>query len=216
MTNSGSTRTIVQLFTKGCRMRGVERRTPPATVPGQPPAQGLYDPRHEHDACGVGFVVNIKGKKSHTIVRQALGVLINLLHRGACGCEPNTGDGAGILLQTPDKFLRRECDRLGIPLPQPKEYGCGLVFLPRDPEQRDTVRALLHSLVAEEGQRRSRSCTSDSAPTRSPPGRSRTPTATSPTTARSTRSAATSTGCAPARRSAARTSSATTSGRCCP
>src|SRR2546426_6073362 len=72
MTNSGSTRTIVQLFTKGCRMRGVERRTPPATVPGQPPAQGLYDPRDEHDACGVGFVVNIKGKKSHTIVRQAL------------------------------------------------------------------------------------------------------------------------------------------------
>src|SRR5213080_4039767 len=153
MTNSGSTRTIVQLFTKGCRMRGVERRTPPATVPGQPPAQGLYDPRDEHDACGVGFVVNIKGKKSHTIVRQALGVLINLLHRGACGCEPNTGDGAGILLQTPDKFLRRECDRLGIPLPQPKEYGCGLVFLPRDPEPRDKVRALLHSIVEEEGQR---------------------------------------------------------------
>src|SRR5436189_2706108 len=153
MTNSGSTRTIVQLYTKGCRMRGVERRTPPATVPGQPPAQGLYDPRDEHDACGVGFVVNIKGKKSHTIVRQALGVLINLLHRGACGCEPNTGDGAGILLQTPDKFLRRECDRLGIPLPAPKEYGCGLVFLPRDPEQRDKVRALLHSIVEEEGQR---------------------------------------------------------------
>src|SRR5256886_12078296 len=123
MTNSGSTRTIVQLFTKGCRMRGVERRTPPATVPGQPPAQGLYDPRDEHDACGVGFVVNIKGKKSHTIVRQALGVLINLLHRGACGCEPNTGDGAGILLQVPDKFLRKQCGRLGIPLPGPKDYG---------------------------------------------------------------------------------------------
>jgi len=116
-------------------------------------AQGLYDPRHEHDACGVGFVVNIKGRKSHTIVQQALQVLINLLHRGACGCEPNTGDGAGILLQTPDKFLRRECDRLGIPLPAPKEYGCGLVFLPRDPEQRDKVRALLHSIVEEEGQR---------------------------------------------------------------
>src|SRR2546429_9762059 len=96
--------------------------------PAGPRAQGLYDPRHEHDACGVGFVVNIKGKKSHTIVRQALQVLINLLHRGACGCEPNTGDGAGILLQTPDKFLRRECDRLSIPLPGPKEYGCGLVF----------------------------------------------------------------------------------------
>jgi glutamate synthase (ferredoxin) len=125
----------------------------PATAPGAPRAQGLYDPRHEHDACGVGFVVNIKGTKSHTIVRQALEVLINLLHRGACGCEANTGDGAGILLQTPDKFLRRECDRLGIPLPEPKAYGCGLVFLPRDAEQRDRVRALLHSIVEEEGQR---------------------------------------------------------------
>src|SRR5438034_786538 len=134
-------------------MRGERSHAPPATAPGQPAAQGLYDPRHEHDACGVGFVVSIKGKKSHTIVRQALQVLINLLHRGACGCEPNTGDGAGILLQTPDKFLRRECDRLGIPLPAPKEYGCGLVFLPRDPEQRDKVRALLHSIVEEEGQR---------------------------------------------------------------
>src|SRR5438477_2064083 len=151
MTNSGSTRTIVQLFTKGCRMRGVERRTPPATVPGQPPAQGLYDPRDEHVACGVGFVVNIKGKKSHTIVRQALTVLINLLHRGACGCEPNTGDGAGILLQTPDKFLRKVCARQGIALPAPKEYGTGLVFLPRDPVQREKVQALIGAIVAEEG-----------------------------------------------------------------
>src|SRR5438445_1681439 len=134
-------------------MRGERSHASPATAPGQPAAQGLYDPRHEHDACGVGFVVSIKGKKSHTIVRQALQVLINLLHRGACGCEPNTGDGAGILLQTPDKFLRRECDRLSIPLPGPKEYGCGLVFLPRDPEQRDKVRALLHSIVEEEGAR---------------------------------------------------------------
>src|SRR5437762_3909522 len=137
MTNNRGPGSIVQLFTKRCRMK----------------AQGLYDPRHEHDACGVGFVVNIKGRKSHTIGRQAPGVLINLLQRGACGGKPNTGDGAGILLQTPDKFLRRECDPLEIPLPQPKEYGCGLVFLPRDPEPRDKVRALLHSIVEEEGQR---------------------------------------------------------------
>src|SRR3989442_718110 len=129
-----------------------EARRRPA-VPGPPPAQGLYDPAHEHDACGVGFVVDIKGRRSHTIVRQALSVLINLLHRGACGCEANTGDGAGILTQIPDTFLRRECGRLGIPLPPAKEYGCGLVFLPRDPEQRDRVRALLHSIVDEEGQR---------------------------------------------------------------
>src|SRR5947199_10057682 len=120
--------------------------------PAGPRAQGLYDPRQEHDACGVGFVVNIKGKKSHTIVRQALAVLINLLHRGACGCEPNTGDGAGILLQMPDKFLRRECARLEIALPDPKEYGCGLVFLPRDPQQREKVQILLHTIVEEEGQ----------------------------------------------------------------
>jgi glutamate synthase (NADPH) large chain len=122
-------------------------------VPGPPPAQGLYDPVHEHDACGVGFVVDIEGRRSHTIVRQALSVLINLLHRGACGCEANTGDGAGVLIQIPDKFLRRECGRLGIPLPPAREYGCGLVFLPRAPEQRDRVRTLLHSIVDEEGQR---------------------------------------------------------------
>src|SRR2546427_201810 len=122
-------------------------------VHGPPPAQGLYDPAHEHDACGVGFVVDIEGRRSHTIVRQALSVLINLLHRGACGCEANTGDGAGVLIQIPDKFLRRECGRLGIPLPSAREYGCGLVFLPRAPEQRDRVRALLHSIVDEEGQR---------------------------------------------------------------
>src|SRR2546425_7295998 len=120
---------------------------------GPPPAQGLYDPRHEHDACGVGFVVDIKGRKSHAIVRQALQVLINLLHRGACGCEPNTGDGAGILLQMPDKFLRRECDRLDIRLPGPQEYGAGLVFLPRDLVQREKIQALIQTIVAEQGQR---------------------------------------------------------------
>src|SRR5262249_32547607 len=120
---------------------------------GPPPAQGLYDPRHEHDACGVGFVVDLRGRKSHTIVAQALGVLKNLLHRGACGCEPNTGDGAGILIQMPDCFLRRECARLEIALPAPGEYGCGLVFLPRETAPRHRVQALLHSVVEHEGQR---------------------------------------------------------------
>jgi glutamate synthase (ferredoxin) len=120
---------------------------------GQHVPEGLYDPAHEHDACGVGFVVDIKGRKSHGIVRQALQVLINLLHRGACGCEPNTGDGAGILLQIPDRFFRRECAKLGIVLPAPGDYGTGLVFLPRDPVRADTVRALIERLIAEEGQR---------------------------------------------------------------
>jgi glutamate synthase (NADPH/NADH) large chain len=124
-----------------------------ADYAGPPPAQGLYDPRHEHDACGVGFVVDIKGRKSHAIVRQALRVLMNLLHRGACGCEPNTGDGAGVLIQMPDRFLRRECARLGIPLPAAGAYGAGLVFLPRDGVQREKVQALIHAIVVEEGQR---------------------------------------------------------------
>jgi glutamate synthase (NADPH/NADH) large chain len=116
------------------------------------PAQGLYDPRHEHDACGVGFVVHIKGQKSHSIVSQALQLLINLLHRGACGCEANTGDGAGILLQMPDRFLRKEASRLGIVLPKERGYGAGLVFLPRDSAIRDRVEALFEQIVIDEGQ----------------------------------------------------------------
>jgi glutamate synthase (ferredoxin) len=114
--------------------------------------QGLYEPAHEHDSCGVGFVVDIKGRRSHAIVAKALQVLKNLLHRGACGCEPNTGDGAGLLLQMPDRFLRRECQALGFTLPPAGEYGAGIVFLPREPLQADKVRALLHSIVEEEGQ----------------------------------------------------------------
>jgi glutamate synthase (ferredoxin) len=120
---------------------------------GPPPARGLYDPRHEHDACGVGFVVHVKGKKSHDIVVKALTVLKNLLHRGACGCEPNTGDGAGILLQMPDRFLRRECERRGIALPPVGDYGAALTFLPRDHVQREKIQALMQTIVADEGQR---------------------------------------------------------------
>src|SRR5713226_2433880 len=99
------------------------------TKAGFPPKQGLYDPQFEHDACGVGFVVNIKGRKSGQIVRQALNVLLNLRHRGACGCEANTGDGAGILLQTPHAFLKEACAEAKIQLPAPREYGVGMVYL---------------------------------------------------------------------------------------
>src|SRR6266542_822745 len=120
--------------------------------PGLPPAQGLYDPSHEHDACGVGFVVDIKGRRSHAIVSQALTVLKNLLHRGACGCEINTGDGAGILIQIPHAFLSRECGRLGITLPAPGQYGAGLVFLPRDPKQAEECRRIFAEIISEEGQ----------------------------------------------------------------
>jgi glutamate synthase (NADPH/NADH) large chain len=108
----------------------------------QPSAVGLYDPAHEHDACGVGFVADIKGRRSHTIVRQALQVLINLEHRGACGCEVNTGDGAGILIQIPDAFFRKEAARLGWELPEERGYGAGLVFLPTHSETRAALERL--------------------------------------------------------------------------
>jgi len=125
---------------------------PDPTPAGLPPAQGLYDPAHERDACGVGFVVDIKGRRSHAIVSQALEVLKNLLHRGACGCEVNTGDGAGILIQMPHAFLARECGRLGIRLPGPGHYGAGLVFLPRDPAQAAECEHILEGMVRDEGQ----------------------------------------------------------------
>src|SRR5215475_8641638 len=132
-------------------LKETSMRTRPA-APGLPPAQGLYDPAHEHDACGVGFVVDIKGRRSHAIVGQALEVLKNLLHRGACGCEVNTGDGAGILIQMPHAFLSRECVRLGITLPAPGHYGAGLVFLPRADGEAAECRRILEEIVREEGQ----------------------------------------------------------------
>ncbi|HKW30987.1 MAG TPA: glutamate synthase large subunit, partial [Verrucomicrobiae bacterium] len=118
-----------------------------------PPKQGLYDPQFEHEACGVGFVVNMKGKKSHTIVRQALQVLLNLDHRGACGCEVNTGDGAGILMQTPHEFLQGAAKEARISLPSFREYGVGMVFLPHDAAQRAECERIFGDIVAEEGQR---------------------------------------------------------------
>src|SRR5882724_10835096 len=114
-----------------------------------PSPAGLYDPLHEHDACGVGFVVHIKGRRSHAIVRQALQVLMNLRHRGACGCEANTGDGAGILLQIPDRFFRKVAP---FALPAEGAYGVGLVFLPREADDRGASERLLEQIVAEEGQ----------------------------------------------------------------
>ena len=125
----------------------------PSLYAGQPEAQGLYDPSHEHDACGVGFVVHVKGQRSHGIVKKALEVLMNLMHRGACGCEVNTGDGAGVLLQIPDRFLRKVCGAQGIALPPLGEYGAGLVFLPPDPAERARVQELIQAVIAEEGQR---------------------------------------------------------------
>ena len=115
--------------------------------------QGLYDPRNEHDSCGVGFVVNVKGEPSHKIIEQGLEVLLSLAHRGACGCEANTGDGAGILLQTPHKFLRKVCEPLGIHLPAPGQYGVGMVFLPPEIHSRRECEEMFQEVVQAEGQR---------------------------------------------------------------
>ena len=122
------------------------------TRAGMPPRQGLYDPQFEKDNCGVGFVANIKGAKSHDIVQKGLEILINLTHRGATGADPKTGDGAGILIQIPHEFLSKECGKTGIKLPKPGEYGVGMVFLPRDEAQRKRCEGLLEKTIKEEGQ----------------------------------------------------------------
>jgi glutamate synthase (ferredoxin) len=118
---------------------------------GWPKKQGLYDPQFEHDSCGVGFVVNIKGQKSHKIVRDALTILVNLAHRGACGCESNTGDGAGILLQTPHEFLKKVCAEEKIALPAYGEYGVGMVYLPPDTTSRYKCEKLFEEIIENEG-----------------------------------------------------------------
>ncbi len=122
------------------------------TPSGFPKKQGLYDPRFEHDACGVGFVVHMKGRKSHAIVENALTILLNLDHRGACGCEVNTGDGAGILVQMPDKFLRKTCAALGVSLPAAGEYGVGMIFTSADPVIRAKAQEIFEKIITEEGQ----------------------------------------------------------------
>ncbi|HUA66302.1 MAG TPA: glutamate synthase large subunit, partial [Alphaproteobacteria bacterium] len=117
-----------------------------------PPAQGLYDPQFEHEACGLGFVVHMKGKKSHQLVTDALKILVNLDHRGACGCEANTGDGAGILIQMPHEFLAIQAEKLGLKLPPPGQYGVGMIFLPKDKAERDNIKREFAKVVTDEGQ----------------------------------------------------------------
>src|SRR5467141_1416943 len=128
------------------RNRQVRRTGPPAK-------EGLYDPQFEHESCGVGFVANIKGRKSHAIIQQALQVLLNLDHRGACGCEANTGDGAGILMQPPHQFLKLVAKEARVKLPNPGEYGVGMVFLPFDARRRAECEKIFAGIVAEEGQK---------------------------------------------------------------
>ena len=118
--------------------------------PGQP---GLYDPTFEHDACGVGFVAHIKGEKSRELVEQGLEVLNRLSHRAACGADPDTGDGAGIMLQLPHRFFKAEGLRLGFDMPRRRRYGVGQVFLPPDRKERAACEQILEDVIAEEGQR---------------------------------------------------------------
>ncbi|MGE0284128.1 MAG: glutamate synthase central domain-containing protein, partial [Rhizobiaceae bacterium] len=117
-----------------------------------PPKQGLYDPKYEHDSCGVGFVAHIKGKKSHEIVRQGLQILLNLEHRGAVGADPLAGDGAGLLVQMPDELLRNEFAKQKVMLPAPGDYGLGMIFLPKDENAAKAYIDLLERTVVEEGQ----------------------------------------------------------------
>jgi glutamate synthase (NADPH/NADH) large chain len=118
-----------------------------------PPEQGLYDPHNEHDACGVGFIVNIKGHQSHDIINQGLEILKNITHRGAVGADPLAGDGAGILIQTPDTFLREACKAcFATPLPPLGEYGVGMIFLPRATENRTACEKVIERVIAEEEQ----------------------------------------------------------------
>ena len=118
--------------------------------PQQPKAEndvvggGLYDPSFEHDACGIGFVANIKGYKSHQHISDALTILENMEHRGACGCESNTGDGAGIMLQMPHEFFFDECVKLGVHLPAYAKYGVGVVFFPKEIKLREECRDILN------------------------------------------------------------------------
>ena len=123
-----------------------------STFPGLPQKQGLYDPRNEHDACGVGFVAHMKGKKSHQIVKDGLFILENLTHRGAVGADPLMGDGAGILVQIPDRFFREEMALQGVTLPKAGNYAVGYLFMPQDEAQITHFKQVIGEVVAEEGQ----------------------------------------------------------------
>jgi glutamate synthase domain-containing protein 2/glutamate synthase domain-containing protein 1/glutamate synthase domain-containing protein 3 len=132
----------------------VERRSSPTESPSEwpPSAQGLYDPAHEHDACGLGFIAHIKGRRTHEIITQGLSILEHLTHRGATGADPLQGDGAGILVQLPDAFFRRACGKLGITLPAIGQYGVGMVFLPQEPASRMACEQEIERAIHAEGQ----------------------------------------------------------------
>ena len=119
---------------------------------GLPIEQGMYDPANEHDACGFGFIANIHNEPKHEIVHQALEIVHNLDHRGAIGADPLAGDGAGILIQIPDEFMRKDFAKRGITLPAFGDYAVGMVFLPRDPTKCDLAAASIEKAIDQEGQ----------------------------------------------------------------
>src|SRR6476660_5411793 len=119
--------------------------------PHVPAASGLFDPRHEKDSCGVGFIADIKGRKSHKIVEDAIDILCNLEHRGAVGADPRAGDGAGILVQTPHKFLAKKTAELGFALPSPGHYAVGALFLPHEEAWRREIMDTYVEVAAREG-----------------------------------------------------------------
>ncbi len=140
------------LQTNDCPSDAPKAIAPRATIGGLPARQGLYDPRNEHDACGVGFVAHMKGQKSHQIVKDGLFILENLTHRGAVGADPLMGDGAGILVQIPDRFFREEMAKQGVTLPKAGEYAVGHIFFPRDPERIEHYKKVIVDVIGEEGQ----------------------------------------------------------------
>src|SRR5437870_4215769 len=122
-----------------------------STDPGRPPAQGLYDPARDKDSCGVGFIADIKGRKSHKLIEDALAILCNLEHRGAVGADPRAGDGAGILVQIPHKLFAKKAARLGFSLPKPGEYAVGVLFMPCDRDWRQIIRDIYSQMIKREG-----------------------------------------------------------------
>src|SRR5262245_15219408 len=116
--------------------------------PGEPALSTLYDPSFEHDACGVGFVADIAGRRSRSIIDDGFEVLRRLSHRAACGADPDTGDGAGILIQLPDRFFRAEAERLGLPLAPGRRFAIGQVFLPPGPAVRAACEHILEEVCA--------------------------------------------------------------------
>lgn len=145
LTQSDTTRSL------GARSTAADVKTV-ARISGQPPAQGLYDPRNEHDACGVGFIAQLKGVASHQIVVDGLAMLENLTHRGAVGADPLMGDGAGVLVQIPDRFFRAEMAMQGVDLPPVGDYAIGYMFLPQDAAARARCDEIIAEVVAQEGQ----------------------------------------------------------------